>query len=84
MVVGLLKVLPPKGVCKGCVLGKHHHSPFDFGKMWQEQNLLKLVHSDVCCINLPSLEGARYILNFMDDFSHITWIYFLKKKKPCL
>jgi hypothetical protein len=29
MVVGLPKVFPPEGVCKGCVLGKHHQAPFD-------------------------------------------------------
>jgi hypothetical protein len=34
MVVGLPKVLPPDGVCRGCVLGKHHQVPFDSGKAW--------------------------------------------------
>jgi hypothetical protein len=42
--------------------------------------LLELVHSDLCCINLPSLAGARYILTFIDDLSHFTWVYFLKNK----
>jgi hypothetical protein len=74
------KVFPPEGVCKGCVLGKHHQEPFDSRKAWQAQNLLELVHSDVCCINLPSLAGARYILTFIDDFSHFTWVFFLKNK----
>jgi hypothetical protein len=32
MVVGLLKVFPPNGVCIGCVLGKHHQAPFDLAK----------------------------------------------------
>jgi hypothetical protein len=75
MVVGFPKVFPPEGVCKGCVLGKHHQAPFDSGKAWRAQNLLELVHSDVCCINLPSLVGARYILTFIDDFSHFTWVF---------
>jgi transposase InsO family protein len=80
MVVGLPKVFPPEGVYKGCVLGKHHQAPFDSGKVWRAQNLLELVHNDVCCINLPSLAGARYILTFIDDLSHFTWVYFLKNK----
>jgi hypothetical protein len=46
MVVGLPQVPPPKGVCKGCVLGKHHQAPFDSGKAWRAQKLLDLVHSD--------------------------------------
>jgi hypothetical protein len=32
MVVGLPRMFPPEGVCKGCVLGKHHHKPFHSGK----------------------------------------------------
>jgi hypothetical protein len=32
MVVGLPKVFPLDGVCKGCVLGNHHQAPFDSGK----------------------------------------------------
>jgi len=62
------------------VLGKHHQTPFDFDKAWRVQNLLELVHNDVCCINLPSLAGARYILTFIDDLSHFNWVCFLKCK----
>jgi hypothetical protein len=62
------------------VLSKNHQAPFDSSKVWQEQDLLVQVHSDVCCINLPSLVGARYILTFIDDLSHFTWVYFLKNK----
>jgi hypothetical protein len=79
MVVGLSKVFPFEGVCKVCVLGKHHHATFESDKAWRAKNLLYLVHSDVCCINLPSLEGVRYILTFIDD-SHFTWVFFLKNK----
>jgi hypothetical protein len=81
MVVGLLKVFPPEGVCKVCILGKHSQAPFDSSKSWRTQNLLELVHSDVCYINLSSLEGARNILTFIDNFSHFTWVFFLKNKK---
>jgi transposase InsO family protein len=48
--------------------------------MWRAQNLLELVQSYVCCINLPSLAGARYILTFIDDFCCFTWVFFLKSK----
>jgi hypothetical protein len=78
MIVGLPNFFPHEGVCKSCVLGKHHQAPFESGKVWRAQNLLELVHSDVCYINIPSLAGARYILTFIDDLSHFTWVYFLK------
>jgi hypothetical protein len=80
MVFGLPKVLPPNGVCKGCVLGKHHQAPFESRNVWRVLNLLELVHSDVCCINKTSLAGVRYVLTFIDDLSHYTWVYFLKNK----
>ena len=43
-------------------------------------NPLELVHSDLCCINKPSLAGARYVLSFIDDLCHYTWLYFLTNK----
>jgi hypothetical protein len=82
MVVGLPKSPPPTpdGVYRGCVLGKHHQAPFESGKVWKAQNLLELVHSDICCINIPSLACERYIFNFIDDMSRFTSVYFLKIK----
>ena len=80
MVVGLPKVLPPDEVCKGCVLGKHHQAPFDFGNAWHASNLLELLHNDLCYINKPPLVGASYVLTFIDDLSHYTWVYFLNNK----
>jgi hypothetical protein len=80
MVVGLPKVFPLEGFFKGCVFGKHHQEPFQYGKAWKVKNLLELVHSDVSRINLHSLIGTRYILTFIDDLSRFTWVYFLKNK----
>ena len=80
MVASLPKVLPPNGVYKGCVLRKHHQTPFDFGNAWRAQNPLELVYSELCCINKPSLLGVRYVLTFIDDLSHYIWVYFLKDK----
>jgi len=80
MVVVFSKASPPEGVCKGYVLGKHHQAPFDSRKSWTEHNLLELIHNDVCFINLPSLVDESYILTCIDDFSHFTWVLFLKNK----
>ena len=80
MVIGLPNIVPPNGFCRGCMLGKHHQEPFDSVKAWCEQERLELVHSDLCCMNKPSLVDAKYILTFNDDFSHFMWIYFLNNK----
>ena len=29
---------------------------------------------------MTSMNGSRYLLNFIDDFSRYTWVFFLKKK----
>ena len=34
MVLGLPSISSTKGVCEGCVLGKHHKEMFDKGKAW--------------------------------------------------
>jgi transposase InsO family protein len=40
---------------------------------------LQLVHSDLCRpISSPSFFGCKYFLNFINDFSKCTWVYFLK------
>ena len=40
-----------------------------------------LVHADVCGpMQTFSLSGSKYFLIFIDDFSRMTWVYFLKEK----
>eukprot|EP00794_Sanderia_malayensis_P020928 gene20928-22982_t len=43
---------------------------------------LEHVHSDVCGpINPTSREGYRYIINFVDEYSSMLFIYFLRSKE---
>ena len=42
---------------------------------------LELVHSDVCGkLKNKSLSSSEYFLTFIDDRTHFTWVYMLKKK----
>ena len=34
MVTGVKKIVLHDGVCRGCVLGKHHQEPFGYEKAW--------------------------------------------------
>jgi hypothetical protein len=74
MLTSLPNVFPYEGVCKGCLLGKHHQVPFKSGKEFQSKNLLELVHSDVFYFNIPSLASVRYILTFIDDLYGFRWV----------
>ena len=50
-------------------------------KSTREKKILELVHSDLFGpMSVPSLGGSRYYVPFIDNFSRMTWIYFLKKK----
>ena len=81
MVVGLPPISSSKGVCEGCVLGKHHREMFEKGKAQRAKEPLQLIHSDLCGpLETHSLSHAFYFLTFIDDFTHKTWVYFLKYK----
>lgn len=66
--------------CDICTLGKSHRLPFPKSDTATE-HCLQLVHSDlVGPMEVNSLAGSRYLLTFLDDFSHKTFVYFLKSK----
>jgi hypothetical protein len=81
LVDGLPDIHFSKGVCEGCVLGKHLQEKFDKGKTWRDFAPLDMIHSDLMGpFPHPYIRKLRFFLIFVDDFSHFTWIYFLRKK----
>jgi hypothetical protein len=81
LVDGLPDIHFSKGVYDGCVLGKHPQEKFDKGKSQRASAPLDLIHSDLMGpFPRPSINKARFVLIFFDDFSCFTWIYFLRKK----
>ena len=63
-----------------CKLGKLHHESFPFVAA-KTNKPLQLIHSDVWgpSPNI-SIEGYRFYLLFVDDFSCFYWIYPMKHK----
>lgn len=81
MVVGLPSITEKSEVCEGCALGKHHRDSFPKGKALRATAPLELIHSDVCGPMKTTTDGGnRYFLTFIDDFSRMTWVYFLRQK----
>jgi hypothetical protein len=81
LVDGLPDIHFSKGVCEGCVLGKHPQEKFNKGKSQRASTPLDLIHSDLMGpFPHPSINKVRFFLIFVDDFSRFTWIYFLRKK----
>jgi hypothetical protein len=42
--------------------------------------VFELIHSDVWGPFYTSLDGYKYFVTFIDDFSRVTWVYLLKAK----
>ena len=51
------------------------------GKAHRAVSTLDLIHSDVAGpMPTKSINGCRYFLTFIDDYSRYCWIYFMKLK----
>lgn len=58
-------------ICQGCFPPNTSRS----------KGVLDLVHSNVCGpMSSESFKGYSYYVNFVDDYSRKTWIYFLNAK----
>ncbi|CAL8173996.1 unnamed protein product [Prunus armeniaca] len=81
MVTGLPVLTEMKDVCESCVSGKHHREKFDKEKAWRASCPLELVHTKLCGpMRNKSIGGNMYFITFIDDFSRMCWLYFLRNK----
>jgi hypothetical protein len=73
LVDGLPGVHFSKGVCEGCVLGKHPQEKFDKGKSQRASAPFDMIHSDLMGPFMhPSISKEKFVLVIVDDFSHFT------------
>lgn len=81
MVVGLPSFEVNREVCGACKRGKQARDAFPKESLTKTKEKLEIVHTDVCGpMQTMSLNGSRYFLLFVDDYTHMSWIYFLKHK----
>ena len=67
--------------CEPCAEAKNHRTKFPKAGGKRSEEILGLIHSDVCGkVDTKSLGGAQYFLTFIDDKSRYTWVYFLSSK----
>ena len=68
-------------VCEGCIYGKQCRQKFARNNNKKTERPLQVVHSDLCGpMQTTSLDGNRYFISFIDDFTRFTILYFLKEK----
>ena len=79
---GLIKPLDFDGfpICESCLEGKMTKRPFN-AKGRRAQDLLELVHSDVCGLMSTQVRGGHeYFITFTDDYSRFGYVYLMKRK----
>jgi uncharacterized protein (DUF1919 family) len=70
--------------CKHCVFGKMSQLTFS-NSCIHATKPFQLVHSDVWWPTpITSINGTRYYVSFIDDFSKFTWFFPLKHKSKVL
>lgn len=68
------------GFCDVCVEGKQSREPFD-GTRIRAKRPLERIHSDVCGPLDPiAMDGSKYFVSFIDDYSHFAMIFPIRKK----
>ena len=66
--------------CDSCLLGKMTKTPFS-GKGERANELLELIHSDVCGpMTIQARGGFQYFITFIDDYSRYGYVYLMKYK----
>lgn len=81
MVEGLPVITAPKENCSGCLMAKQVRKPFPTQSQYRANNILELIHGDLCGPITPERpSGNRYFLLLVDDFSRYMWVYMLREK----
>nr|GEV53060.1 hypothetical protein [Tanacetum cinerariifolium] len=82
IMVGLPKLKFVKDhLCSSCELGKAKRKSFHTKITPSSKRRLQLLHMDLCGpMRVASINGKRYVLVIVDDYSRSTWTYFLRSK----
>nr|GEX59703.1 hypothetical protein [Tanacetum cinerariifolium] len=86
VVIGLPKLKYVKDqLCSSCELSKAKRSSFKSKAVPSLKGRLNLLHMDLCGpMRVASINGKKYILVIVDDYSRYTWTLFLRSKDETL
>ncbi|GJT94933.1 retrovirus-related pol polyprotein from transposon TNT 1-94 [Tanacetum coccineum] len=83
---GLVRGLPKQKfekdhLCSACAMGKSKKKPYKPKSEDTNQEKLYLLHMDLCGpMRVASVNGKKYILVIVDDYSRFTWVKCLRSK----
>nr|GEX92953.1 retrotransposon protein, putative, unclassified [Tanacetum cinerariifolium] len=68
-------------LCPSCKQGKSKRASHSPKLVPNSRQRLHLLHMDLCGpMRIASINGKRYVLVIVDDYSRYTWVHFLKSK----
>nr|GFB99328.1 putative ribonuclease H-like domain-containing protein [Tanacetum cinerariifolium] len=68
-------------LCPSCEQGKSKRASHPPKPVLNSRQRLHLLHMDLCGpMGITSINGKRYVLVIVDDYSHYTWVHFLRSK----
>nr|GEW68425.1 retrovirus-related Pol polyprotein from transposon TNT 1-94 [Tanacetum cinerariifolium] len=68
-------------LCPSCEQGKSKRASHPPKPVPNSRQRLHLLHMDLCGpMRIASINGKRYVLVIVDDYSRYTWVHFLKSK----
>nr|GFA08432.1 retrovirus-related Pol polyprotein from transposon TNT 1-94 [Tanacetum cinerariifolium] len=68
-------------LCPSCEQGKSKRASHPPNPVPNSRQTLHLLHMDLCGpMRIASINGKRYILVIVDDYSRYTWVHFLRSK----
>ncbi|GJZ93744.1 retrovirus-related pol polyprotein from transposon TNT 1-94, partial [Tanacetum coccineum] len=83
---GLVRGLPKlkfekENLCSACAMGKSNKKPHKPKSKDTNQEKLSLLHMNLCGpMRVASVNGKKYIIVIVDDYSRFTWVKFLRSK----
>lgn len=72
-----------KSSCDHCIEAKQTKVPHVRERI-RAQRSLQLIHSDVLVVNQADYQGRRYVVTFIDDYTHFTVVYVIHNKSEVL
>nr|GEV27930.1 hypothetical protein [Tanacetum cinerariifolium] len=68
-------------VCPSCEQGKSERASHPEKPVPNSRQRLHILHMDLCGpMRIASINGKRYVLVIVDDYSRYTWVHFLRSK----
>ena len=57
----------------GCLVSKQNRFAFPLRPPIRSKTILKLIHTNICYVDVKSHSGGQYFVTFIDDYNRKLW-----------